>query len=71
MSTLTRQNIKADWKILEDYPTKDGDYVVVFRTDDGYGDLDVWTFYKGSWEPLHGYTPDGVPAFWVELPMPR
>jgi hypothetical protein len=71
MTTLIRQQIKADWKILADFPTRDGDYVVVFPTDDGYGDPDIWTFSRGSWEPLMGYTPDGEPAFWIDLPMPR
>jgi hypothetical protein len=71
MATLTRQNVRADWKILADFPTRDGDYVVVFPVDDGYGDPDIWTFSRGSWEPLMGYTPDGEPAFWIDLPMPR
>ena len=71
MTTLTKQQVKADWKILADFPARDGDYVVAFPVDDGYGDLDVWTFNRGVWEPLMGYTPDGEPAFWIDLPMPR
>ena len=71
MTTLVRQQIKADWKILADYPTRDGDYVVVFATDGGYGEPDIWTFSRGVWEPLFGYTPDGEPAFWIDLPFPK
>ena len=72
MNTLTKQQIKADWKIIADYPTRDGDYVVVFPTSDGgYGDPDIWSFIRGSWEPLFGYTPDGEPAFWIDIPMPK
>jgi len=44
----------------------------VFPTSDGgYGDPDIWSFTKGTWEPLFGYTPDGEPAFWIDLPMPK
>jgi hypothetical protein len=71
MTTLTKQQIKADWKIMADYPIRDGDYVVVFPTDTGYGDLDIWSFNHGVWEPLFGYTPDGEPAFWIDLPFPK
>jgi hypothetical protein len=73
MTTLTKQQVKANWHILEDYPPRDGDYVVCFQTDDGsYGDLDIWTFnLKNGWEPLFGYTPDGEPTHWCDLPLPR
>ena len=73
MTTLTKQLVKANWHIIEDYPPRDGDYVVCFQTADGsYGDLDIWTFnVKMGWEPLFGYTPDGEPAFWIDLPMPK
>jgi hypothetical protein len=73
MTTLTKQLVKANWHIIEDFPPRDGDYVVCFQTDDGgYGDLDIWTFdIKTGWEPLFGYTPDGEPTHWCDLPLPR
>jgi hypothetical protein len=72
-SVLTKQLVHAHWYILEDYPKKDGDYVVCFLTSDGsYGNLDIWTFnVKTGWEPLFGYTPDGDPSHWCNLPMPK
>lgn len=57
---------------MADYPTRDGDYVVVFPlSGGGYGDPDIWAFEKGAWEPLFGYTPDGEPAYWIDLPFPK
>ena len=57
---------------MEDYPPKDGDYMVVFRTEAGdIGDPDIWSFSKGTWEPLFGYTPDGEPEYWLDIQMPK
>ena len=57
---------------MADYPSRDGDYVVVFPLSDGsYGDPDIWSFEKGAWEPLFGYTPDAEPAYWIDLPFPK
>ena len=73
MATLTnRQATTAHWKIMADFPPRDGTYVVVFRLDDGgIGDPDVWSFYKGGWEPLYGYTPDDEPEYWLDIQMPK
>ena len=72
MTTLTKQLVKANWHIVEDFPPRDGDYVVCFQTDDGsYGEPDIWTFSRGTWEPVFGYTPDGEPTHWLDLPYPR
>ena len=73
MTTLVnRQATTAHWKIMADYPTKDGAYVVVFRLDDGgIGDPDIWSFDRGSWEPLYGYTPDDEPEYWLDIQMPK
>jgi hypothetical protein len=69
---MNKQQITAHWKIMADFPSRDGDYVVVFPLrDGGHGDLDVWTFDKGTWEPLMGYTPDGEPSYWIDLPFPK
>jgi hypothetical protein len=57
---------------MADYPSRDGDYMVVFRTEDGdIGDPDIWSFAKGTWEPLFGYTPDGEPEYWLDIQMPK
>jgi hypothetical protein len=46
--------------------------MVVFRTEDGdIGDPDIWSFQRGTWEPLFGYTPDGEPEYWLDIQMPK
>ena len=72
-ATLTKQMVHAHWMILEDYPTKDGDYVVCFQTDDGtYGWPDVWEFTaRVGWQPLFGQDHDVQPTHWCNLPMPK
>jgi len=72
MITANRQSITGHWKIMADYPSRDGTYVVVFRLDDGgIGDPDIWSFDRGAWEPLYGYTPDGEPEYWLDIQMPK
>ena len=72
MITANRQSITGHWKIMADYPPQDGDYMVVFRTEEGdLGDPDIWSFAKGTWEPLFGYTPDGEPEYWLDIQMPK
>ena len=73
MTTLVnRQAATGHWKIMADYPSRDDLYVVVFRTEDGdIGDPDIWSFQKGVWEPLFGYTPDGEPEYWLDIQMPK
>jgi len=69
---MNRQSVQAHWKIMADYPTRDGSYTVVFRLDDGgIGDTDIWDFHDGTWEPLYGYTPDGEPEYWLDVQMPK
>jgi hypothetical protein len=73
MTTLmNKQATTGHWKIMADYPSRDGTYVVVFRLDDGgIGDPDIWSFDHGVWEPLYGYTPDGEPEYWLDIQMPK
>jgi len=73
MTTLVnRQAATSHWKIMADYPPRDGEYMVVFRTASGdIGDPDIWSFEKGSWEPLFGYTPDSEPEYWLDVQMPK
>jgi len=72
-ATLTKQMVHAYWMILEDYPSKDGEYVVCFQIDDGrYDWLDVWEFTaRDGWQPLLVLTHDNQPTHWCNLPMPR
>jgi hypothetical protein len=71
MTTLTRQQIKADWRIIEDFPPRDGQYLVCFLDDDTlkYTDYDLWWFIRGEWSPLEGATYE-TPAFWIDVPSP-
>jgi hypothetical protein len=73
MTTLTKQQVKANWHILEDYPRVDGDYVVCFLTTDGeYGWPDIWYFSaREGWEPVAGTDHADQPTHWCELPFPR
>ena len=72
-ATLTKQMVHAYWHILEDYPSKDGEYVVVFQTDTGdYGWPDVWEFTaREGWQPLFGLDHESQPTHWCNLPMPK
>lgn len=73
METMTKQQVKTNWLILEDYPTRDGEYVVCFMTCDGtYGWPDIWFFgAKTGWEPVYGSDYETEPTHWCDLPMPR
>jgi hypothetical protein len=75
---MNNQIAKGFWKIAEDYPTKDGCYIVALPASDGSyytEDCDVWEFRSGAWYSL----PDsrfqdeevGFPDFYLEVPMPR
>ena len=69
---MNRQATTGHWKIMADYPSRDGTYVVVFRlSDGGIGDPDIWSFDRGVWEPLFGYTPDEEPEYWLDIQMPK
>lgn len=75
---MNNQIAKGFWKIAEDYPASDGEYIVAFPNRDGsYStlDCDVWVFRSGEWFSL----PDsrfseedvGFPDFYIDLPMPK
>jgi hypothetical protein len=73
MTTLTKQMVHAYWHILEDYPTKDGDYVVVFETSDGsLGWPEVWEYTSmDGWQPIGANASGEQPTHWCNLPMPK
>lgn len=75
---MNNQLAKGFWKIAEDYPTVDKDYIVVFQASDGVfssSDCDVWEFKSGEWRSL----PDsrfieeevGLPSYYIDLTMPK
>ena len=69
---MTKQMVHAHWHIIEDFPPKDGEYLVCFMTDDGYyGWPDIWSFSKGEWEPVLGLNHEDQPTHWCNLPMPK
>jgi len=72
-ATLTKQMVHAHWMILEDYPSKDGEYVVCFQKDNGdYGWPDIWAFTaRDGWEPVFGTDHASQPTHWCNLPMPK
>lgn len=73
MMTLTKQQVKANWTIFEDFPSQDGEYIVCFLTDDGtYGWPDIWEYtQRKGWEPVFGTDHVIQPTYWCDLPMPR
>lgn len=75
---MNNQSIRANWKLIEDYPSKDGPYLVAFENSYGefdLGDCEVWTFQSGVWSPLSGETSPSLayaqPMFYIDVPMPR
>ena len=69
---MNKQATTGHWKIMADFPSRDGDFMVVFRTENGdLGDPDIWAFERGEWEPLFGYTPDKEPEYWLDIQMPK
>jgi hypothetical protein len=75
---MNNQIAKALWKIAEDYPGVDREYIVVFPDRDGKCntlDCDVWEFRGGVWQSLSDsrFTEEevGMPKFYIDLPMPR
>jgi len=72
MSTLTMQQVKAYWRIIEDFPTKDGEYVVCFQKDNGdFGWPEIWEYTaRNGWNAVFGEE-HSQPSHWCELPMPR
>lgn len=57
---------------MEDYPSKDGYYLVAFEGSDGKFNLldtEVWEF-DGSWYSIDGDRED-FPSFYIDLVLPR
>jgi hypothetical protein len=70
---MNNQSIRATWKLIEDYPTKDGFYLVAFENSSGDFELidcEVWEFSAGSWYSVDGEE-DSFPMFYTDIPMPR
>jgi hypothetical protein len=69
---MNNQSIRATWKLMEDYPSRDGYYLVAFENSDGEFDLldtEVWEF-DGTWYSVDG-TRDDFPSFYIDLAMPK
>lgn len=69
---MNNQSIRATWKLIEDYPTKDGFYLVAFENSSGEFELldcAIWEFAENSWFSLDD--DDRFPVFYTDVPMPR
>ena len=75
---MNNQIAKGFWKIAEDSPPVDREYLVSFPDRSGnYNliDCDIWQFKSGEWLSL----PDsrfleeevGLPTYYIDLPMPK
>lgn len=70
---MNNQSIRATWKLIEDYPARDGFYLVAFENSSGEFELidsEVWEFSSGSWYSVDGKTNE-FPTFYIDIPMPR
>lgn len=70
---MNNQSIRANWKLIEDYPTRDDFYLVAFENSSGEFDLvdcEIWEFSSGSWYPIDGEARE-FPTFYIDIPMPR
>lgn len=64
---MNNQTFNIHWRIAEDYPTADGEYLVCFMGKDGqYGWPDFMDFRDGEWKvgDLE------FPSYWTSVPMP-
>ena len=68
---MNNQTFTIHWRMVEDFPTKDGEYIVCHEMRDGtYGDPCWLTFEKGEWS-VHEWGDHIQPAYWTDLPLPR
>lgn len=64
--------VKAYWHIAEDYPTREGEYVVTIENSEGEIYLDVWEFTNADgWLPLITSAGASYPKHWCDLPVPQ
>lgn len=67
---MNNQSVRATWKLIEDYPSKDGFYIVAFENSSGEFDTancEIWEFVSGSWDAED----NDFPVFYLDnLTMP-
>ena len=68
---MNNQSYQGHWRLAEDFPPTDGEYICCFLTKDGeYGWPEPMLFEKGEWLPVMG-TDGAAPAYWTQMPMPK
>ena len=68
---MNNQSYQGHWRIAEDFPPTDGEYICCFLTKDGeYGWPEPMLFENGEWLPIMG-TDGAAPAYWTQMPMPK
>jgi hypothetical protein len=75
---MNNQIAKGFWKIAEDSPPVDKEYLVAFSDRSGdfqVSNCDVWLFKSGEWHSLSDsrFSEEevGLPAYYIDLPMPK
>lgn len=75
---MNNQLVKGFWRIAEDYPSVDKEYLVAFPNRAGtyeVSDFDVWLFHSGEWVslPESRFTESevGLPSYYIDLPGPK
>ena len=71
---MNNQSVKAFWRLVEDSPTSDSDYLVAFEDEFGEFRLEncsVWSFKKGNWYPIKEDNSGRFPVFYIDLTMPK
>jgi hypothetical protein len=65
---MNNQTFHIHWRLAEDYPSADGEYLVCSLLRDGsYGNTDFMEFTKGEWVVEEG---QDYPSYWVHVPLP-
>lgn len=73
MITATKQQATGYWKILEDYPSRDGEFLVVYKTEKGsYGYPEIWEFTaKTGWQPVLSDDFAESPVYYLDIQPPQ
>lgn len=71
---MNNQYVRANWKLIEDFPPKDGHYLVAFENSSGefvMEDCEVWEFRSTEWLVANNSSNESFPSFYIDLTMPK
>lgn len=78
---MNNQSVRASWKLIEDFPQKDGIYLVSYEDSNGeflIENSEIWSFSHGEWAPFQDTHAEAspsiaysLPSYYIDLPMPK